>query len=217
MAAARTLRVFPNPYLHVDAEGRPVAVVPVEPTNQNDVGGGYVGATLKFVKTFIAPKSNHPNVRMPQQDMQETWFEFDDEPVTVPDTIYYRRAIMSGELISADEKTSRTMCRPKHVEPSVVLGASKERARKALKDLAHEEHTDEIHAKLGEHLFGPMEGAKERRDAAAKAAKDAEEKAKAEAEKAKADADAAAKKAKADSDAAEKAAKKTTTPGAESK
>lgn len=197
-----TLKVYPNPYLHIDGKGRPTAFVPRAPEHQNDVGPTHraIGATLQHRITFRAPRNSKGIYTTGQQDTQESWFEHDDEPTIVdgdPSSIagaYYRRAIMSGELIVADEASAKLVGKS-WVEPSKVLGAYKAIAQKKLRDLDHQEHTDEIHEALADHAFGPMEGVEARRaklkDAAAEAEKKAAEEAKKTAEDAKKAAEAA--------------------------
>ena len=189
MASPRTLRVYPNPYLHVDAEGRPCAIVPYEPANGNDVAMSkrFVGMTMKHAITFTAPRDAKGNIPSGQQDVQSTWFEpTSDEPVELPDTAYYRAAIRAGELIPADEATNLTTSK-KHVEASKVLADHRDAAAKKFALEQHEHHTDEHRENVKKHVFGPMDGVKELRAAE-----------KAKAEKAKAEADAAAKKQAAD-------------------
>jgi len=154
MAALRTLLVYPNPYLHIDAAGRPCAIVPYETKHRNDVHSSkrFVGMALKVAAGDKATTSA-------QQDMQETSFEvLGDDPVTVEDTPYYAKCLRDGELIAADLKTSRRAGQMKFIEPGQALAAEKAKAQKALKDLAHEDHDDEIHAALAAHAFGPMKG-----------------------------------------------------------
>ena len=150
----RTLRVYPNPYLHIDADGRPVAALPIEPAHNNDTGHRRVGMVLKHALISKADRLS------PQQDMQETWFEPADElPVTVPETAYYQAAIRDGSVIPADEATSRASSKP-HVDPAIALAKQRDLAVERLKDQAHEHHDDRMVAALKAHAFGPMTSSK---------------------------------------------------------
>lgn len=143
------LKVLPNPFLHVDAKGRPCAIVSYEPTDQNDYMSSkrFVGMTMKHVVAFKAKPNSG------QQDMQETWYEPTGEVTELDDSAYYRAALRAGELIAADAFTSKIAGDKKFIEPKERLAAEHVKARLALEDLAHEDHTDEIHRSLAKFDF----------------------------------------------------------------
>jgi hypothetical protein len=196
----RTLTVYPNPFLHVDDQGRPIAAVPYPPRSQNDIASSkrFIGMTMHHEIVETAPDGSA------QQNMQETWFEPTGEPVSFPIgprdanvSAYIRQCIRSNELIAANEVTSKAVGEKKFVEPIEALKAWHETAKKHLKKQSHEDHGDEIHDALAEFdFFANKKKAKEALEAEEKAAKEKE----AEDKKAQAEADAEAK-AKAQRDA----------------
>jgi len=84
----KTLKVVPNPYSALDADGRPQAVVSME--GQFD---RYVGARLDVEES---------------QKTGKHIFEFDTSTaVEVPATPYYLRRLWAGTLVAADEQTAK--------------------------------------------------------------------------------------------------------------
>lgn len=138
----RTLAVYANPYLHLDADGLPQAALPWDPIGHNP-GRGWVGAELK-AETGPAYEPGDP-----RQPDHRIWFEFSDEPQVLPDTPYYRMAIARGELVIADKATADA-CGVSFVDPATALAKHKANA------LAHRKahHGDEP-ACLAGHAFGP--------------------------------------------------------------
>jgi hypothetical protein len=99
MPKLKTLRVHPNPYLHLDHEGRPAGACPFDPDEHDGSSLRYVGATRVTTET----RREDPRRGITAQH-DYTW-EFSKEAVVVPATDYYRRAIRSGELLAADVET----------------------------------------------------------------------------------------------------------------
>lgn len=173
------LKVFPNPYKQLDHKGRPSSVLPYEPEGNGITtfdARRFVGAQLKskILQTFAPGDA--------RQTVQDNWYEFGDEAVEVPDTPYYRRAILQGDLIAADPFSARRSG-TKFVEPKEILEKSKEGAIHHRRHVeAHDEiDLDLIPEEIGKHAFGPMTEAVEARKVAAK---EEEKKVKAEAVKA---------------------------------
>lgn len=98
---AKTLKVHCNPYLHLDHEGRPAGAFPEE-FNPRAPGRNYVGAFRRSRETEKAVTMARFTV---QPAKHEHWFDFVAEAVVVPNTIYYQRAVKTGELIAADPET----------------------------------------------------------------------------------------------------------------
>lgn len=152
MPKLKTLKVYPNPFSHIDHEGRPAGVVAMEP-----IGDGvtvfddrrFVGATLKAKITKKAPLGSA------QQNEQDTFFVFADEPSVVHMTPYYVRAIKNGLLIPADEDSARK-ANVKFADPAQTLYAAREGAAAHLKLMAHEEHDSDFCDTLLKFVFGPM-------------------------------------------------------------
>lgn len=103
MPITRVLRVYPNPYLGLDEEGRPCATVQVEPHPVlKSAGLRHIGATL--IARTIRPAEERGNV--PSLD-EHTW-EFSTEPQVVESSVYYNGMVRSGQLIAADLETWTT-------------------------------------------------------------------------------------------------------------
>jgi hypothetical protein len=104
----KTLSVLPNPWVYIDHKGRPAGRFPYEsadgvPTDGRTIGSHIASAeevkAAKRIKiagfTFQLSAADH--------DIQVAYSE---EPVTVPNTQYYRKAISRGDLIAADVKSA---------------------------------------------------------------------------------------------------------------
>ena len=137
---AKTLSVLPNPYLSFDHEGRPNHHVPWDPDHNPD--RGWVGAHLCAVV--------HKRDAQGFATHQDTFVEFDlDTPTMLPATHYYLAHLRSGELIPADEATSKQIGRP-FVDPKTVLADAK--AKLADRWAAH--YPDEDAPTLDVHPIG---------------------------------------------------------------
>lgn len=118
----RMYSVYTNPYLHLDPEGNPVCVVPLDPKHGGPKGRGrYVGASLDQERcgpvdqvpsrTIQARGTN--GRRPPPVTGQEEYvrhraaFRFEAGPVSIPVTDFYRRSIREGALIPADAATAQ--------------------------------------------------------------------------------------------------------------
>lgn len=153
MPKPRMLRVWPNPFSAIDHEGRPAGVVSLEP-----VGDGitvfddrrFVGCVLKSKVTKKVPRGSA------QQNEQDTWFEYDKEPTTVPLTPYYVRAVRTGELVCADEASAQK-AGVKFADPAKFLAAARDGAVKHIEEVvSHESHDDDFCDPVKSFSFGPM-------------------------------------------------------------
>ncbi len=125
MPSAKTLRVYANPYQHLDHEGRPANACPCDPDNHTP-DRRFVGATIKATKTEEA------DPKLGKEARYDRFFEFTEEKVEIPNTDYYRRAIKSGQLIAADEETAK-LCgfyKGEYLDPKAVLETEKKEALK---------------------------------------------------------------------------------------
>lgn len=107
----QTLRVVPNPYCHLDEDGEPAGACPADPAH---AGGArrWVGAVLDTERTKLLDRdSEGRKIRRPKWDTtgtdQITKFKFSADVVELPQSVYYLDRIRDGELIAADEETSR--------------------------------------------------------------------------------------------------------------
>lgn len=96
----RTLKVRPNPWIEIGPNGLPCGVVAYEqPVGSFDPR--LVGARrVNVQKVQDAPKGVPLG-----QEVHTFDVEYATEDVLVPNTPYYRRRIMRGELIAADKST----------------------------------------------------------------------------------------------------------------
>lgn len=96
----RTLKVRPNPWTHIDSRGLPCGVVSYEQPH-GSFDARLVGAARTNVRKIQdAPAGDHLG-----QAVHVFEVEYSKEDVLVPNTSYYRRRIMRGELIAADKDT----------------------------------------------------------------------------------------------------------------
>ncbi len=96
----RTLKVRPNPWIEIGPTGLPSGVVAYE-----QPAGGYdprlVGASRVNVKKVQDAPAGVPLA----QEVHTFDVQYSDEDVLVPNTAYYRRRILRGELIAVDRPT----------------------------------------------------------------------------------------------------------------
>ncbi len=200
------LKVWPNPFLQIDHEGRPNGVLPYEPEGdgvRTFDSRRFVGAHLKAVILEEFPKGD------PRQTVQDTTFEYEEVAVEVKNTPYYRNALKDGSLFAADEKTAR-LAGIKFVDPDKALTNAKTAALEVWSKTYKHEETDYENGpqNLIDFSFGPMQEFIDRKKHAEQEAKKAEAKKaeedkkaadekKRQEEEAKKEADLAAKKAEA--------------------
>lgn len=115
---ARFLKVLPNPYLHLDDNSEPSAVVAVDPAVNPD-NRAFVGAKLSATESL----DNYPKHYFLSPRQYNTW-EFSKEPVTIEFTAYYRDLIKDQVLIAADETTAKT-CGISFADPKKILDEHK--------------------------------------------------------------------------------------------
>lgn len=95
-----TIKVLPNPYLHLDENGKPAHVIPVDPTTST--ARAFVGAVLSNAEVV----DNYPVGELLSARQFNTW-TFSQEPVEVLYTQYYRAAVRDGSLICADDSSAK--------------------------------------------------------------------------------------------------------------
>lgn len=114
MPQATTLDVYPNPYAALDARARPSGAFPWDPEHKPE--RGHVGASRR-----VCEKTG------------DLVFDFDKGPLTLPNTIHYRRGIQSCQLVAADAATADA-CGFAFDDPKAVLDAAKTDAAKHWRD-----------------------------------------------------------------------------------
>jgi hypothetical protein len=133
----RTLRVYVNPYVHLDHEGRPCGACPVDPAHIAD-RREWVGAWLDVERTRITSEPAKGEVRA---HTQQTVFAFSQDVQELPLTHGYLDRVRTGELLAADPSTAQA-AGVRFIEPAHALEA----ARKAAVARWHALYGDEPHA-----------------------------------------------------------------------
>lgn len=174
MLKPRTLLVYPNPFHALDHEGHPAGVLSYEPTGDGVKtfdSRRFIGASLQ---SHILDKAIEGTA---QQTTQRTWFDYNDDPIEVPESPYYKHAIARGEIFAADAETARRAgISLSFVDPQTLLERAKAEAIDAYeRNTPHEDLDPLAPDNLVNFSFGPMKGATEKRKLAAEAAKKAEE------------------------------------------
>lgn len=148
-----TLKVWPNPFRHVDHRGQPCGVLPYEPEGDGVItfdARRFVGATLQATILQKFPEGDA------RQTVQDTSFVFSDEPTTVRDSAYYRSAVKNGELLPADAETARKVGMV-FKDPAEALRDEQTGAAKHWTDVAaHDAHSSDVPEGLKTLTFGPM-------------------------------------------------------------
>lgn len=130
MRSLKTLRVLPNPWLHLhpyaDGIWRPCCVVACDPVEHSPVPGRYVGA-MPDVAVETVPAATlrvGRSVVRTQRSRHDLYWKFATEPVEIPNTGYYRDQIRQHALVAADAETAQA-AGVKFVEPAQVLETEK--------------------------------------------------------------------------------------------
>ena len=141
-----TLRVYPNPYKHLSADGLPQATFPFDPEHAPGARR-WVGATIdrspdhdgKPKTRAIEKRTSADFTVVAKVDGQKqrvtvktepevrVVFAFDLSPQPVPETAHYLRGIRTGDLIPADVETSRAAS-VAFVDPAEALRTAAETA-----------------------------------------------------------------------------------------
>lgn len=101
----RTLKVRPNPWLEIDPRGLPCGVVayeqPILPNGNVSSDSRLVGASRVNVQKIQDAPKGAPLA----QEIHTFEIKYSGEDVLLPNTSYYRRRIIRGELIAVDKPT----------------------------------------------------------------------------------------------------------------
>ena len=117
----RSLLVVANPWIHIDRHGRPAGACPYDmPPGQQS----FIGASVCRKRTRILAKG----IEGRQDHVQDTCWNFTADPQTVPDTPYYRKRLISGDILPADAATARAAMHKTFTEPSKALEAARAKA-----------------------------------------------------------------------------------------
>lgn len=118
------INVVPNPWLALDAKGRPCAVVPVD-FEKHSQNRRWVGADLMAVETRKQETQRvgkHTQVTV--EARHEHRWKFATSPVAVPISDYYIDRLRRGELLPGDEECARSAGVP-FVSPDKTLASAK--------------------------------------------------------------------------------------------
>lgn len=124
MKKTPTLRVRPNPYFALDAQGMPAGIVRVDPAVGRPGTIEFIGATVR--KTVIDDPENKKREHLYQR--RATSIAFAQGAVEIPLTPYHVEQVRAGAVLADDRETART-CRIWFADPE---GALKQAKRKAI-------------------------------------------------------------------------------------
>lgn len=151
----KTLRVVVNPFAKpLDHDGRPAAAVATDPAYHNP-DNHLVGATRAHeMLEARAPVDLRTLTGDDRLSLQDSWREFSPEPLTIPDTPYYReccRPSVDGgpSLLPANEATARALGVAFRDPSAVILADAKFRAEQWAKD--HDGELPEWASEAPEH------------------------------------------------------------------
>lgn len=104
----KLLSVLPNPWTYIDHKGRPAGRFHYEATDGVVPDGRTIGSRIASAEEIQAAKivkiaGFSFQLSAADHDIQ---IAYSDEPVTVPNTQYYRKAIARGDLIAANVNTA---------------------------------------------------------------------------------------------------------------
>lgn len=97
----KKLKVLPNPWTYIDHTGRPAGHVKVEQPNRG-FDPRAVGSRIGDDPVLTSAAQRGVPLA---QDVHEIEHEYAKDPVEVPNTDYYRRCVINGDLIATDRET----------------------------------------------------------------------------------------------------------------
>lgn len=96
----RTLKVRPNPWIEIGPTGLPCGVVAYE-----QPAGGFDPRLVGASRVNVQKLQDAPKGVPLAQEIHTFDVQYSNEDVLLPNTSYYRRRIIRGELIAADKST----------------------------------------------------------------------------------------------------------------
>jgi hypothetical protein len=126
------LRVLPNPYFVLDAQGMPAGAVRWDPEVGRPGTIHYVGCevTRSVIpdKEMVGERGYESNVqRSARERRRKVSFRWSWEPVTIPASAAHKEAVRIGTLLAADKATARE-CRVWFVPPQRALADARQKA-----------------------------------------------------------------------------------------
>lgn len=135
------IKVYPNPWKALDADGDPCAVVPRDPIGDGGGPGSFVGARIDAARTKMGPELRKgDDLRSRRQTTKFTFLGIASndpdlssllaaaEPVEVPATRYYRDRLLDGSLLPADAETASAVKMRAFTPPAQALAGAKSHA-----------------------------------------------------------------------------------------
>lgn len=146
----RQLLVLPNPWVVgcIDHLGRPAGRLPVDFYEHSQTPATFVGCRFAEVKEIAAAQIQKLGKREIEiaPARHDHRIAYSREPVSIPNSAYYRDAIKRGDLIAADERTARVSGLVKFVKPEEALAKAREEAIKHFNDHTAEDAHEEMGA-----------------------------------------------------------------------
>ena len=174
---ATTLKVLCNPYVGIDAKGRPAGALLLDPVehrpyhdapdhadptkrweNREFLGAKRVSVVLAKGRTVtIRGKLGNPPVVKVYPSKMDHSFDFSKDVVEVPNTKYYQRALQVGDLFAADVESWVAAGGDPYLfqDPSLKLAHAK--AGAVANFIAHHGESDSRLAVLAAHWDGHVE------------------------------------------------------------
>jgi hypothetical protein len=101
------LKVFPNPFVHVDAQGRANGHMQYEPNPRGEPNLRWIGCRCVATRTPELETGERPTglAEALRKEKHDHHWEYFTEPTQVRPSIYYQRAIQHHDLFPADVAT----------------------------------------------------------------------------------------------------------------
>lgn len=147
----KTMRIVPNPFAVLDADGRPAAAFTLDPVFENP-DRRFVGAVLKseIVEARTPVELNRSKKTMNgdnRKSLHDVWFEFSAEPQVVVDLMdhghaanYYKQRAKCGPgevapaLLPANEATAKRLGVAFSEPSAIIVATAKVQAARWLAD-----------------------------------------------------------------------------------
>ena len=114
MNEKKRVNVMPNPYGFMHHLLGPQGACPQDPhEHANPQVRRFVGAKMRSASNgrqdFKDAKGNVLKDFQKYRNLQLTWFEFADKPVSIPLTHYYRDRLRDGDIVPGDDECRKTV------------------------------------------------------------------------------------------------------------
>jgi hypothetical protein len=117
------LRVLPNPFAALDANGMPSGAVRYDPEVGRPGVVHYIGVEVE--RKPIDDKANLQ--RAPREQHREVTYVWAQRPVEIPATAFHVDLVRTGQILAADQPTARA-CKIWFVDPAKALEQARAQA-----------------------------------------------------------------------------------------